>query len=134
MNHPIDNQYRYGLVYDLNGQIVGFNLSPDLFIGLTDEEIEKAMEGDAKQKLEQKKQEDDEEIHVGNEIILNEYSPFDANTKAIVVMKVCTDRFAYRVMIGNGYMEWVDQDAIDCKTGRHFPEISEVLKKMKEGE
>lgn len=53
MNHPIDNQYRYGLCYDLNGQIVGFNLSPDVFVGLTDDDIEKALETYAKRKLEQ---------------------------------------------------------------------------------
>lgn len=53
MNHLIDNQYRYGLCYDLNGQIVGFNLSPDVFIGLTDEEIERALGAYAKRKYEQ---------------------------------------------------------------------------------
>ena len=53
MNHPIENRYRYGLVYNLDGQIVGFNLSPDVFVGLTDEEIEKALEAYAKRKYEQ---------------------------------------------------------------------------------
>lgn len=53
MTHPIDNQYRYGLCYDLNGQIVGFNLSPDVFIGLNDEEIEMALGAYAKRKYEQ---------------------------------------------------------------------------------
>lgn len=43
MNHPIDNQYRYGIVYNLDGQIVGFNLSTDVCICLTDEEIEKVL-------------------------------------------------------------------------------------------
>lgn len=55
MNHPIDNQYRYGLCYDLNGQIVGFNLSPDLFVGFTHEDIFKALERYAKEKVEQEK-------------------------------------------------------------------------------
>lgn len=53
MNHPIDNQYRYGLCYDLHGQIVGFNLSPDVFIEFTDEEIEKVLGAYAKRKHEQ---------------------------------------------------------------------------------
>ena len=44
MMHPIDNQYRYGIVYDLNGQIVGFNLSPNVFVPLTDDDIEKVLE------------------------------------------------------------------------------------------
>lgn len=53
MTHPIDNQYRYGIVYDLNGQIIGFNISPDVFVGLTDEEIEMVLEAYAKRKHEQ---------------------------------------------------------------------------------
>ena len=53
MDHPIDNQYRYGLCYDLNGQIVGFNLSPDAYVGLTDEEIERVLGAYAKRKHEQ---------------------------------------------------------------------------------
>lgn len=53
MKYPIDNKYRYGLAYDLNGQIVGFHLSPDVFVSLTDDDIEKALETYAKQKLEQ---------------------------------------------------------------------------------
>lgn len=44
MKHPIDNRYHYGIVYDLNGQIAGFNLSPDVFVPLTDDEIEMALE------------------------------------------------------------------------------------------
>lgn len=53
MTHPVDNQYRYGIIYNLNGQIVGFNISPDVYICLTDEEIEKVLEAYAKQKHEQ---------------------------------------------------------------------------------
>lgn len=53
MIHPIDNQYHYGTVYNLDGKIVGFNLSPDVGIGLTDEEIEMALEAYAKRKYEQ---------------------------------------------------------------------------------
>ena len=53
MNHPIENRYRYGLVYNLDGQIVGFNLSPDVFVGLTDEEIERVLGAYAKRKYEQ---------------------------------------------------------------------------------
>jgi len=53
MNHPIENRYRYGLCYNLNGQIVGFNLSPDVCIVLTDEEIERVLGAYAKRKYEQ---------------------------------------------------------------------------------
>ncbi len=44
MKHPIDNQYHYGVVYNLNGEITGFNLSPDICVTLTDDDIEKALE------------------------------------------------------------------------------------------
>ena len=44
MDVRIDNQYRYGLVYNIDGQIVGFNLSPDIYVTLTDDDIEKALE------------------------------------------------------------------------------------------
>lgn len=44
MRHQIDNQYHYGVVYNLNGEIAGFNLSPDIHVPLTDDDIEKALE------------------------------------------------------------------------------------------
>lgn len=44
MVHPIDNQYHYGTVYNLDGKIVGFNVSPDIHVSLTDDDIEKALE------------------------------------------------------------------------------------------
>lgn len=44
MKHPIDNQYHFEIVYNLNGEIVGFNLSPNFHVPLTDDEIEKALE------------------------------------------------------------------------------------------
>ena len=49
----MDNQYKYGVVKDLDGRIVGFNLSPDLFIGFTDEDIFNALERYANKKAEQ---------------------------------------------------------------------------------
>jgi hypothetical protein len=44
MTHKIDNQYRYGIVYNLDGKIVGFNLSPDVYVPITDIDIEMALE------------------------------------------------------------------------------------------
>ena len=44
MTHQIDNQYRYGIVYNLDGKIVGFNLSPDVYVPITDIDIERALE------------------------------------------------------------------------------------------
>lgn len=83
---------------------------------------------------EQKKQEEDSEIRVGDEVILNGNSSFDTNTKAIVIaLYDKTDyraMFPYNVMIADGDTDWIDRDDIDRKTGRHFPEIVEVLKKI----
>lgn len=44
MEHPIDNQYHYGTVYNLDGKIVGFNLSHDVYVPITDIDIERALE------------------------------------------------------------------------------------------
>lgn len=84
----------------------------------------------------QKEDEEDKEIHVGDEVILNGNSSFDENTKAIVIaLYNNTDyraMFPYNVMIADGDTDWVDRDDISGKTGRTFPEIVEVLKKMQE--
>lgn len=39
----MDNQHKYGVVYDKFGNIIGFNLSQNLFVSLTEEEISKAL-------------------------------------------------------------------------------------------
>ena len=51
MIHPIDNQYHYGTVYNFDGKIVGFAISPDICISLTDNDIEKALEKYAVEKV-----------------------------------------------------------------------------------
>lgn len=81
---------------------------------------------------EQEKQEEDEEIHVGDEVILNVTSSFDAGTKAIIIADEKTSMFRYNVLTGNGDTDWLDKDDINRKTSRHFPEIVEVLNKMQE--
>ena len=53
MAHPIDNQYRYGIVYNLDGKIVGFAVSPDIYMPLTDRDIERVLGSYAKRKQEQ---------------------------------------------------------------------------------
>lgn len=73
---------------------------------------------------EQKKQDDDKHINVGDEVILND------GDKAVVTEHhsdvVC-------VVKHDGCTSFKSKDDIK-KTGRTFPEIAEVLKKMKEGE
>ena len=51
----IDNHHNYGIVRNIENDIVGFNLSPDLFVGFTHEDIFKALERYAKEKVEQDK-------------------------------------------------------------------------------
>lgn len=68
------------------------------------------------------------EIKVGDEIILNGDESY-LNGKAVVLTyesRVCT----YNVLVANGDTEWVKKDAIECKTGRHFKEISKVLNQL----
>lgn len=84
-------------------------------------------------KYEEKKKQEENEIHVGDEVVINEnaISSFKPNTKAIVIMiDGCSD-YSYNVIIANGDTDWVGKDEIR-KTGRTFPEIVEVLKKLKE--
>lgn len=81
---------------------------------------------------ETQKQKADEEICVGDEVILNANSSYDANTKAIVIVNDNSTRYPYNVLGPNGDTEWIDRDSIDRKTGRTFLEIVEVLKKLKE--
>lgn len=88
------------------------------------------MEQEAQKEKEAQKA--DEEIKVGDEVILDVNSAFDTNSKAIVISKDGNVMFPYNVMIATGDTDWVDRDDISGKTGRTFPEIVEVLKKMQE--
>lgn len=73
---------------------------------------------------EQKKQEEEEEIKVGDEVVLHD------GDKAVVTEhhsdRVCVVRY-------NGCTSFKFKDDM-IKTGRTFPEIAEVLKKLKEDE
>ena len=63
----------------------------------------------------------EEQVHVGDEVI----SP---NGKGVVTE--ITDRYV-RIMYAKGSGQVVKSEDL-TKTGRHFPEIAEVLQKMKE--
>lgn len=72
-----------------------------------------------------KKQKD--EIRVGDEL------KDDGNIRAVVLDIRDEDYMSYEVFTENGIMdEW--QRGIVVKTGRHFDEVEELLKKMREGE
>jgi len=99
----------------------------DIFIKYTASEAIEKIQAYA----EQKKQKEDEEICVGDEVILNANSSYDANTKAIVIVNDNSTRYPYNVLGPDGETEWVDLDAIDGKTGHTFPEIVEALEKLR---
>ena len=72
-----------------------------------------------------------EKIHVGDEVI-----PLDTQYDTMIVTKIWTSEYC---------SEWVDTISSDgkvysflktniTKTGRHFPEVAELLKKMREEE
>jgi ribosome modulation factor len=75
---------------------------------------------------EQKKQQEEECIKVGDEVIYHD-------DKGVVVL-VANNGKAISVMSANGgWMIRADSENL-VKTGRTFPEIAEVLKKLQEGE
>lgn len=67
----------------------------------------------------------DTEIRVGDEVIVKGY-------RAIVI-KVDID-YWYRVVYENGNTDYIHQDTITGKTGKHYSQIAEVLKELKEDE
>lgn len=110
-------------------EIFGSSYSTDIMHDLSaSEAIEKL------RAYEEQKQKEVEEIKVGDEVILNANSSYEPNTKAIVIMNDGGNSYPYNVIVADGDTEWVDRDTIDRKTGRCFPEIAEVLKKLQEDE
>ena len=86
---------------------------------------------EAIEKIRQYEQYEQEEIHLGDEVTF-----LPNNAKGIVsechVPDIYSDNDKYAVWCG-GTMEYVLKQHL-TKTGRTFPEIAEVLAKMKEGE
>jgi len=74
---------------------------------------------------EEKQKQADAEIRVGDEVIVN-------GDRAIVI-KVDID-YWYRVVYENGNTHYIHQDTIMDKTGKHYPQIVEVLKELKRNE
>jgi len=68
-------------------------------------------------------------IQVGDEVVLNCNASHE-NEKAIIL--ACDESsYPYNVLMSNGDTEWVKEDAIERKTGRHFDQIAEVLAEMR---
>lgn len=66
-----------------------------------------------------------EEIRVGDEVIYN------SRTRAVVLEPETEKRYS-EIFTSKGFTIVVSHDDLE-KTGRHFPEVAELLKKMKEG-
>ena len=74
------------------------------------------------EKIRQYEQEQEEQIQVGDEVI---------NDEDVRAVTVDMDDYLLHVLDENGVIQaFPREDAV--KTGRHFPEIAEVLRKMKE--
>ena len=101
--------------------ILGINTIDELFVRCTaSEAIEKLRAYE-----EQKKQEEDSEIHVGDEVIYN--CGNDKNKATVIDIDVDV----LHLLTENGC--YISEEFKDVKkTNRNFPEIAEVLKKMQE--
>ena len=105
----------------------------DAFWSMTQEDIDECYDGwfpksyqEAKAKYEAWKKQKDK-IRVGDEVKDHE------DIKA-VVLDICMDGEVYTVYTENRICEdWLKDEGF-VKTGRHFPEVAELLKKMREEE
>lgn len=68
------------------------------------------------------------ELKVGDEVILNANANH-GNEKVVVLADDGSNR-PYNVLINDGNTEWVREDAIERKTGRHFDAIEEILNQI----
>ena len=91
-----------------------------------------AQEVIAKIKEYEDKQKQDAEIKVGDEVVLNANATYE-NEKSIILAYDETI-YPYNVLMSNGDTEWIKKDVIERKTGRHFPQIAEVLAELRGAE
>lgn len=74
----------------------------------------------------------EDEIHIGDEVVLNDKSS-RANNKGVVIANDELE-YPYNVLFGDGCTEWVMKAAIERKTGRSFLEVVNFLNAIKEDE
>ena len=104
----------------------------EIFDGLTYYYVLKdvpASEAIAKIKAYEEQHKQDTEIKVGDEVVLNGNASYE-NEKAII-LAYDGKSYPYNVLMSNGDTEWVKEDSIEYKTGRHFDAIAEVLAEMR---
>lgn len=101
-----------------------------LFAGwhFTNDIVQETSASEAIDKIQQYEHEQEEQIHVGDEVV------FYNGEKCVVT--VVGDGQVAEVMDKGGFSMRMDDGLRNSmkKTGRHFPEIVKVLKKMQEGE
>jgi hypothetical protein len=106
------------------------SVKSEVHCACTDEEISKSFMEDVSAVEEQLfKQTNDKIIHVGDEI----YSEL-TDCKAVVQRIDCWDR--YECFTDNGSQFIIDEETFNdywVKTGKNYPQITEILKQMKEG-
>jgi len=109
-------------------EVFGLRFIGDIFVNLSPSKIISKYHAF----MAQIKELEDAEIKVGDEVILNANASYE-NEKAIV-LAYDGNAYPYNVLMNNGDTEWIKEDAIECKTGRYFPQIAEVLKEMRGAE
>ena len=72
------------------------------------------------------------EIKVGDEVIYKDIDYPDTKGVVIQVDFGKVEKYPYNLMLDNGDGQWAEKDDV-TKTGRHFDQIEEVLKALKEG-
>lgn len=114
-----------------------WNFANDAFWSMTQEDIDECYDGwfpktyqEAKAKYEAWKKQKDE-IHVGDEVAFEMAfgNGLDNNMKAVALDQAATGE-EWCVLTENGCIETHDEEDL-YKTGRHFPEVAELLKKMR---
>jgi hypothetical protein len=96
----------------------------------SDEIIENFPASEAVAKYEEQQKQKEEEICVGDEVILKR-----ENTKAVVCnISKYTDKQPYSILMGDdGMTVYVNKNDI-TKTGKHYSQIDEVIEQLRRGE
>ena len=90
--------------------------------------VRKYSASEAIEKLKAYKQGQEEQIQVGDEVELK------CGVSPAIYMQGTNGSDEIYLLFNDGSCGIHGRDEIECKTGRHFPEIAEVLAKMKESE
>lgn len=93
------------------------------------EVVYKIKEYEDKKQQKQDTEQEQDIIKVGDEVVLNGNASYENEIGIILAYDGQT--YPYHVLMSNGDSEWIKEDAIERKTGRHFDQIAEVLAEMR---